>query len=39
MKDELTEVDIRKMQSEIEHRRHVIAPRLRDLVKAAKERE
>lgn len=37
MKDELTEVDIRKMQSEIEHRRHVVAPHLRDLVKAAKE--
>ena len=37
MRDELTEVDIRKMQAEIEERKHVTAPRLRDLVKAAKE--
>ena len=37
MRDELTEVDIRKMQAEIEERKHVTSPRLRDLVKAAKE--
>lgn len=37
MHDELTKVDIKKMQEEIEYRRNVLAPTLREEVRQARE--
>jgi transcription elongation factor GreA len=37
MKDELTKVDIQKMQEEIDYRKLVLAPKLREAVKTARE--
>lgn len=37
MQDELTQVDIQKMQEEINYRKEVLAPQLRAAVKSAKE--
>ena len=37
MRDELTEIDIKKMREEIEYRKNEVAPKLRAMVKAAKE--
>lgn len=37
MKDELTEVDIKKMKEEIEYRKNVLLPKLRDDLVAARE--
>ena len=37
MHDELTKVDIKKMQEEIEYRRNILAPKLREEVRQARE--
>ena len=37
MKDELTKVDIQKMQEEIDYRKLILAPKLREAVKTARE--